>query len=95
MGSYLIRLGHQYGAGEDPSLSLPVDVDLSDLFPGQEIYEFYETTLSGNRGIEKWKQESLDWTGSSQDAASATRRGNTVITLKALDIRTFMVTLRK
>ena len=96
--SYLVRLGHQYGLGEDPDLSLPVKVDLSILFPGQRIQDFHETTLSGNRAIEDWRRERLDWSGSSEDRQSSdyARRSienETIITLTPMDIRTFIVNI--
>ncbi len=94
--TYLVRLGHQYGPGEDPDFSHPVDVDLSHLFPGQDILEFQETTLSGNRAIEEWKTTRFHWTESAKDTkqfSSSTERG-TSVTLEALDIRTFLVTIR-
>mmetsp|Transcript_1685 Transcript_1685/g.1830 ORF Transcript_1685/g.1830 Transcript_1685/m.1830 type:complete len:581 (+) Transcript_1685:456-2198(+) len=94
--SYLVRLGHQYGQGEDPDLSLPVDIDLSLLFPHQVIQEVRETTVSGNRDRAQWEQERLDWAGTKK----MTRKENTfqhgkniIITLCAMDIRTFIVTM--
>jgi hypothetical protein len=96
--TFLVRLGHQYGLGEDPDLSLPVQVDLSVLFPGQIISGFSETTLSGNRAVEDWRKERLDWSGSARGGRSGDAIGSfgnqtTVVTLTALDIRTFVVTL--
>jgi len=96
--TYLIRLGHQYGLGEDPDLSLPVDVDLSILFPDQQIHDFQETTLSGNRAIEDWRRERLYWTKKSQDRNpyEETNRPTdktTIVTLTAMKIRTFLVRL--
>ena len=97
--AYLVRLGHQYGPGEDPDLSLPVDVDLSHLFPGQEIIGFQETTLSGNRAIEDWRLERLDWKGSqggrTNEYTGHPTETKTVITLTAMDVRTFIVGLRE
>jgi len=99
--SYLVRLGHQYGRGEDPDLSLPVDIDLSLLFPRQLIQEVRETTLSGNRDIDQWEKERLDWAGTkmtrnsnmeSEDGKENTlKHGKNIITLFAMDVRTFIV----
>ena len=96
--TYLVRLGHQYGRGEDPDHSRPVDVDLSHLFPGQQLLEFSETTLSGNRAIEDWRMERFDWIGSSVGSHSNndkedSKERSTIITLTAMDIRTFIVRL--
>jgi Glycosyl hydrolases family 38 N-terminal domain/Glycosyl hydrolases family 38 C-terminal domain/Alpha mannosidase middle domain len=46
--SYLVRLGHQYGLDEDPTLSKPVEVDLRSLFPSQAVTHVTELTLSGS-----------------------------------------------
>ena len=105
--AYLVRLGHQYAQGEDPDLSLPAEVDLSHLFPGEQIVEFHETTLSGNRAIEDWRMERLYWNASSQESRRhssnqyttttttkrSTEESGTIITLTAMDIRTFIVRL--
>lgn len=98
LNAYLVRLAHQYGVGEDADFSLPVDVDLSILFPRQRILGFRETTLSGNRAVEDWRNERLDWTGSSRGKHSSEHAGRsakntTIITLTAMDIRTFVVRL--
>jgi hypothetical protein len=43
----LLRLRHIYEAGEHPSLSAPVQIDLAALFNGIAIASLQETTLSG------------------------------------------------
>ena len=96
--TYLVRLAHQYGVGEDFDLSRPVDVDLSILFPGQRILGIRETTLSGNRAVEDWRKERFDWTEASRGRYSGEHIGRskertTIITLIAMDIRTFVVRL--
>lgn len=93
---YLVRLGHQYGER--------VDVDLSSLFPDEHIEEIRETTLSGNRDLEKWKKERLDWTGSGipkstkkplrQERDLLNHVSSTTISLKAMEIRTFIVKVK-
>ena len=47
----LLRLGHQFGLGEDPTLSQPVKIDLSTLFaPGVlRITNAIELSLSANQ----------------------------------------------
>jgi len=48
--SFLIRLEHILEKGEDPSLSGPVTVNLTQIFPGN--YIFRETSLAANQWIE-------------------------------------------
>ncbi len=98
--TYLIRLGHQFARGEDPEYSRPVDLNLSHLFPNNTILEFHETTLSGNRGIEEWKINRLDWTKSAMGcnsckSATKSKERSTIITMTAMDIKTFIVKLAK
>ena len=90
--SYLVRLGHQYATDEDPELSKEVSVDLEGLV-GREIMYCEEKTLSGNRALQRWKVDRLDWRGKTipaepQDECS---RGNRTITLKPMQIRTFQL----
>ena len=101
--TFLVRLGHQYAIGEDIVLSLPVNIDLSIIFPGQSIKDIQETTLSGNRDIEDWRNERFDWTGTGTGTSTSTGRPKTeqknddvssesyTITLTPMDIRTFKI----
>ena len=105
--SFLIRLGHQYDKGEDPALSLPVDIDLSVLFPGQSITSVEEKTLSGNKNIHAWNKERYNWTSSIKTISTKERRSNFYhdsgtdegknddhfVTLTPMDIRTFIVSV--
>ena len=63
-----------------------------------------ETTLTGNRHTDEWKTSRFDRVGSSErkihgnfDLETEEKRGSTegshIITLTAMDIRTFVVTL--
>ena len=104
--TFLVRLGHQYDIGEDAVLSLPVDIDLSILFPNQSIKDVQETTLSGNRNIDDWNKERLDWTSTGRTeikTKTKTKTSNTqmgdddvssgsyIITMTPMDIRTFKI----
>ena len=40
--TFLVRIGHQYGIGEDENLSEVAEVDLSSIFPGYEIQSVEE-----------------------------------------------------
>mmetsp|Transcript_17542 Transcript_17542/g.43139 ORF Transcript_17542/g.43139 Transcript_17542/m.43139 type:complete len:408 (+) Transcript_17542:696-1919(+) len=92
---FLIRLGHQYGNGEDDHLSTPATVDLVDCLPGYEISEVVELTLSGNQNVEDWEKSRLVWTGSgSQSSKGSTGLKDTAVELQPMDIRTFRVTVK-
>ena len=88
--SFLIRLGHQYGVGEDAELSKSVEVDLATCVPGYEIVGIVETTLSGNQAYSSWLEKKLDWSGISKPGVAGRIRGSRV-TLFPMDIRTFKV----
>ena len=92
---FLIRLGHQYGLGEDEELSKPAKVDLVDCLPGYEITGVVELTLSGNQNVEDWKKSRLVWTSGSSGSkkGSTTDLKDTVVELQPMDIRTFRVTV--
>lgn len=89
--SFLIRLGHQYAAGEHADLSQPVSVDLEALVRGV-IVSCQEKTLSGNRNIEEWQQSRLDWSGHMTDKQQIRcLKGDCSIELKSMQIRTFQI----
>ena len=89
--SYLVRLGHQYAANEDPELSKPVSVDLQDLVGGK-IVKCEEKTLSGNRPLQTWQAERFDWMGSAWPVESkGCSEGDCTIELKPMQIRTFQL----
>jgi hypothetical protein len=92
----LLRLGHQYGAGEDTILSQPVEVNLASFLPGYEIVDVLETTLSANQEYKVWQKGRLDWIGAERKFNSARegRLQGTKIKLDPMDIRTFLITVR-
>jgi hypothetical protein len=101
--TFLVRLSHQYDIGEDAVLSLPVDIDLSIIFPGQSIKDVQETTLSGNRDIEDWRNVRLDWTGTGRPETETRNKkkkngdvssGSYTITMTPMDIRTFKIEIK-
>ncbi|CAJ1925259.1 unnamed protein product [Cylindrotheca closterium] len=93
---FLIRLGHQYGLGEDDELSNPAAVDLVDCLPEYEITEVVELTLSGNQKIEDWEKSRLVWTASASLSSNGTSIDlkDTAVELQPMDIRTFRVTVK-
>jgi len=92
---FLIRIGHQYGIGEDEELSKPASVDLVDCLPGYEINGVVELTLSGNQNVEDWEKTRLVWSASRSKSSKDTGlQDGTVVELQPMDIRTFRVTVK-
>jgi alpha-mannosidase len=97
-GAYLVRLGHQFGANESNEFSVPVEVDLSVLFPTKSITNYTEKTLSGNQNRIEWESKRLRWDTNKlskdfvqAEAYSQSRQNGTTVTMKPLEIRTFEV----
>ena len=93
--SFLIRLAHQYGIGEDSVHSLPVaNIDLRDLFPNHDIASVTEKTLSANQDQSEWEQRRYNWNGGTRRTGSDDNsKSKLAITLKPLEIRTFVISL--
>lgn len=92
-GAYLVRLAHQYGPNESSDRSVPVEVDLSDVFPSNTITSVTEKTLSGNQNRVDWEAARLYW-GIELNTKAYSRdlqENASVIVLKPLEIRTFEV----
>ena len=88
IASLLIRLEHLFDIGEDGDYSRPLAVDLGSLFPNLEVIEACETALGANIDLSS-QIEGLQWGQSSH----TTLKQNTV-TLKPMQIRTFILTVR-
>ena len=88
--TFLIRLGHQYGIGEDSKLSETVEIDLAWIFPEYEIDSVVETTLSGNQAYDSWMKSRLDWVGDGQKYKSDPLLA-TVIKIAPMEIKTYQV----
>jgi alpha-mannosidase len=91
--TFLIRLGHQFASNEDPVLSEPVSIDLSQMLKSR-IVDCKEKTLSGNRDVDVWKLDKLDWinTNSFKVPSTSCSADNTTIILLPMEIRTFYLT---
>ena len=89
-GSFLVRLGHQYGENEDRKHSKPARVDLQDLFTWSVITSVEETTLSANQRLDEWKARRYSWSEGTQPKNSL---DGTVCTLYPLEIKTFVINL--
>eukprot|EP00667_Euglena_gracilis_P001573 EG_transcript_1573 len=99
----LLRLSHQFGLREHPTLSLPVAVDLRTLFaePVLAVASAVETSLSANR----LRRDVRTWAWRTETAGTRVahpwrRRAplhwaaNTTVTLGPLEVRTFLLRLR-
>lgn len=86
--TFLLRLGHQYGVGEDEVLSRPVSIDLTKLLLGYNVTSVEEMTLSGNQNLTHRMHYRLDWTGTTSNARVAVG-STTNITMAPMEIRTF------
>lgn len=98
--SFLIRFEHLLEVGEDPEFSKPVDFNLAQLFPGD--FEFAEVNLAASQWIEDVKRLHFQQEGASlsedADEMSAKVGGkaleNVVITLKPMEMRTFIMSAK-
>jgi hypothetical protein len=91
MPTYLIRLAHQYGVGEDETLSQPVAVDLSSLFTQGTIVKVTEKTLSGNLDWEDYLQARKRWTDEEEIPYDGV---NSTVVMTPMNIRTFEVAVQ-
>ncbi|XP_014672953.1 PREDICTED: lysosomal alpha-mannosidase-like [Priapulus caudatus] len=96
--SVLLRLEHIYEKGEDAQLSQPVTVSLQSMFSPFEVVSAEEHTLAGNKVLSastrlQWKladesnRTPRDWTMQALPANVLD------VTLKPMEIRTFVLTL--
>lgn len=90
---YLIRFEHILEKSDDPQLSLPYSVDLSDIFPGN--YQFTEMNLAANQRIEEVNRLHFRPEGSaahsSTSKSSVKALSDLTITLSPMQIRTFIM----
>lgn len=82
--SLLIRIGHLFAEGESTENSVPVTVNLQDVF-GVELIE--ELSLSGNQPLRKMKL--LAWNNSNRNPRSSVEKGSTV-RVPPMEIRTYL-----
>lgn len=96
-GTFLLRLGHQYGPNEDRVLSLPVEVDLQHLFPGKRLVSVKEKTLSANQDRKDWEDRRFRWDCSTEDNSFSPRGGGLQdggrVVLHPMEILTFEIVL--
>lgn len=106
-GQYLLRLSHLYEANEHPTLSLPVKVNLENIFAqsGMKVIEAHETTLTGNRDWQQYQHSKHKWKTKYANAETEEYFENVkkhsyekqipfsypTVTLRPMDVRTFLI----
>lgn len=96
--SFLIRFEHILEKNEDPELSKPVQFNLIDVFPGNDI-DLQGVTLSANQWIGDYKrlhfnqeaEDYLDYVVTTPEQASEV--DDLTITLNPMEIKTFIMTI--
>ncbi|XP_050072465.1 lysosomal alpha-mannosidase-like [Anopheles maculipalpis] len=87
----LVRFEHLFAKDEDPQYSVPVQIDVQDLFAGVDVISLRETTLAGNQ----WKEESkrMSYGLGGKEQTSPKQRNNNdqfLVEVKPMEIRTFV-----
>jgi hypothetical protein len=107
----LVRLGHAFAVDEDDVLSAPVEVDLFALLSKYHPVSAQEMTLSAAQLLSEQLAEKIDWTASGTTTTSTSKIAPAVkkslrkaaasvetsylVTLNAMQIKTFKVQLAK
>eukprot|EP00930_Biecheleria_cincta_P010286 TRINITY_DN1122_c3_g1_i1.p1 TRINITY_DN1122_c3_g1~~TRINITY_DN1122_c3_g1_i1.p1 ORF type:complete len:1002 (-),score=168.48 TRINITY_DN1122_c3_g1_i1:36-3041(-) len=96
----LLRLAHQFGLGEDATLSKPAAVDLGSLFLGSRVVEVDERGLAATISRAEVTNRRIAWHvdgESAKPSSHALHAGdkNLTITLGPLQIRTFLLKLSR
>lgn len=99
---YLIRFEHIMDKSDDPQLSLQVNINITEVFPGD--YQFSEMNLAANQRIEDMSRLHFQQLGSRKseeskrllssqtfDEQRALSDSEIVITLQPMQIRTFIM----
>ena len=93
--TYLVRLGHQYDANEDESMSRPQVIDLSILFAEKIITSVQEMSLTGNQNLKSLQDRRLRWNENNNMnyRRSYVPTNTTSIQIFPMEVRTFEVVL--
>jgi len=105
-GKWMLRLSHLYGAGEHPTLSQPVEVNLQEIFSaaGLRLNSAIETTLTGNRPLAEFERTKHTWRTHENDKAVADHLAKLderafstrvpfafpTVTIRPMEVRTFL-----
>ena len=96
-GALTVRFFFRILLGEDSQYSQPVSIDVNQLFSDLKVTSMVEMTLTGNRPRSElkrlqWKTVSLGEEEAVESLHYEPLQG-TVVVLKPMEIRTFIVTL--
>mmetsp|Transcript_90839 Transcript_90839/g.207946 ORF Transcript_90839/g.207946 Transcript_90839/m.207946 type:complete len:1109 (+) Transcript_90839:54-3380(+) len=105
-GQLLLRFSHLYSVNEHPTLSQPVQVDLSKMFgSGYRVAKAKEMSLTANQDKATMEAAKYDWkvkdvTGglveeqlaSCNSVEEHTPMDGTVITLRPMEVKTYLIT---
>ncbi len=92
----LLRLNHIYAVGEDSEYSQPVTVDLQTLFVNLRVTQVAEMNLSANQlksDVKRYHWNTDKATETKPERTKVTLQ-NTLVELKPMEIRTFIVRLQ-
>ncbi|XP_012271344.1 lysosomal alpha-mannosidase isoform X1 [Orussus abietinus] len=100
-GTILLRLEHLFEVNEAQQLSQPVTLNITDILPWFTVTSVHETTLGANQWLED--EQRLKWESEANDAYRNDLNTNpqrvpedgTTITLKPMEIRTFIVEIKQ
>uniref|UniRef100_A0A1S4HD42 Alpha-mannosidase n=1 Tax=Anopheles gambiae TaxID=7165 RepID=A0A1S4HD42_ANOGA len=90
----LLRFEHLFEKGEDSQYSLPIQINVQDLFVNVNVVSLRETTLAGNQ----WKEDSIRLDYGQKDNKNTKRtviENEFIVELKPMEIRTFVIQLEK
>ncbi|XP_033224967.1 lysosomal alpha-mannosidase-like [Belonocnema kinseyi] len=98
-GNVLLRLEHLFESGESGNYSIPVEVNIQDLFSTFTVASVFETTLGGNQWLEK--KDRLKWTPEANEILEndsvlppeSEKLDVVNVLLNPMEIRTFIVKL--
>lgn len=97
-GRLLFRLSHLYALSEHPTLSQPVQVDLSKLF-GEDysIIAAEEMSAAASLNREEMERNKYDWKTDVEDCPSGkwAPSRDLQVTLRPMEVKTFLVTLER
>jgi len=103
-GKWLLRLAHLYQAGEHPTLSVPVEVDLSKVFgkAGLRLVAAEEVSLTANQGRDAMEASRFQWDTRTKNAGVAEQLESCaafeervpfkypLVTIRPMEVRTFL-----
>jgi lysosomal alpha-mannosidase len=95
----LIRLSHMYAAGEDSDFARPVNVSIQSIFPGQQVSNVQELSLTANQAraamspIPAWHIHGERRAEPIKRSLAPAIGDDFVVTLNPMEIRTYSLSL--